>query len=236
MLGRPELPGWAEPVWVLWRDTLNALDSGAAEIGATLDWAIKRRLFARHLARRGIAWSTLRRWAIVLPRLLTSSSPHRLPARVWRILDPSPAMKARMAMFTPVLERHGLRWDELPTLVSARTEMFELDAKFAALGDRGLFNALEAAGALRHRVPGCDIGNAMDSPPQDTRARIRGDVVQRLSEAGVSYGADWTGVYDAEHGRELDLSDPFETEERWRERAVSTGGLRRRPVGCATVW
>jgi hypothetical protein len=57
----------------------------------------------------------------------------------------------------------------------------------------------------------------VESPPEDTRARIRGEVVRRLSRAGTKYAADWIRIHDLEHHRELDLADPFETEERWRD-------------------
>ena len=52
------------------------------------------------------------------------------------------------------------------------------------------------------------------------QARIRGEVVRRLSDAGILYGAEWTSVhvYD-EQQRMFDLRDPFETEERWIDAA-----------------
>jgi hypothetical protein len=102
----------------------------------------------------------------------------------------------------------------LAELDAARKEVFELDARFGALGDGGIFNALEAADAIRHQV-GLNVDDAMTKPPQDTRARIRGDVVRRLSDAGISYGAEWTGVHDWSRKLTLDLHDPFESEERW---------------------
>jgi proteasome accessory factor A len=131
---------------------------------------------------------------------------------------PSESLRPTVERLTPVLEQRGLAWRQLPDLIAARHEMFEMDAKFGALGERGIFNALDAAGALRHRVRDCDVANAVLHPPQDTRARIRGDVVRRLSEAGTPYGAEWTCVYDRGHHRELDLTNPFETEERWRNK------------------
>jgi pup-ligase protein len=211
------LPEWAEQVCTLWRTTLDALEAGPEHVDTTLDWAIKRRLFARQLERRGIPWTSLRTWNRVLGHFAMPLRKARDPFDYRAVLDPSAETRRRMDQLTPVLDRHGLSWTQLPALVAARNEMFEMDAKFGALDGRGIFNALDAAGALRHRVPGADIGDAVERSPQDTRARIRGEVVRRLSEAGVSYGAEWTGVYDWDHGRELDLSNPLEVEERWTE-------------------
>jgi hypothetical protein len=69
-------------------------------------------------------------------------------------------------------------------------------------------------------VTGLDVTNAVTSPPQDTRARIRGEVVQRLSRAGIKYAADWIRICDLDQRRELDLANPFETQEQWREMSV----------------
>jgi proteasome accessory factor A len=118
---------------------------------------------------------------------------------------------------TPFVESQGVSWSQLPEFITARDELFELDARYGGLDSRGLFNALDASGTLRHQVPGLDVTNAVTSPPPDTRARIRGDVVQRLSRAGTKYAADWIKICDLDHRRELDLANPFETQEEWRE-------------------
>jgi proteasome accessory factor A len=133
-----------------------------------------------------------------------------------------------MDRLTPLLGIQNLSWTQLPAFAAARSEMFEMDAKFSSLGDDGLFNVLDRAGALRHRVRELDVNGAVLHPPQDTRARIRGEVVRRLSAAGVVYGAEWTRIYEKD-GLQLDLSDPFETEERWGK--VSVPESRR---GCFT--
>jgi hypothetical protein len=209
---------WAEEVCSLWRATLDDLQGDAFEAQSTLDWAIKRRLFERHLQQRGIAWSSLRAWNTVLGRLRQRWAPGPRTDQEFdpaMALAPDSPMKAGMKALAPTLDRLGLSWEQLPALVSARTELFELDAKFGALGEAGVFAALDRAGALRHRLRALDVADAVRNPPRDTRARIRGDVVRRLSEEGTRYGAEWTRVYDKDRRRTLDLMDPFEDEEHW---------------------
>lgn len=208
------LPGWADWVCRTWRGVLDDLDAEPARLETTLDWAIKQRLFERQLARRGIAWPMLRSWNAVLERARRSWT-SREPFELSHLVEPHPRMAAEKDRLTPVLARHGLDWSQLPALATARVEAFELDAKFGGLGPDGVFNALDAAGALHHQVGGLDVEGAMTQPPQDTRASIRGAVVRRLSDAGTPYGAEWTSVYDCERRLALDLRDPFETEERW---------------------
>jgi hypothetical protein len=216
-LGTHYLPDWAERVCGMWRTVLDDLETEPARVASTLDWAIKRRLFDRQLERRGISWASLRPWNAVLNRLkrrwVETRSAESFALRF--VAESHPNLAAEKTRLTKVLNRHGLDWAQLADLDSARQEAFELDARFGELGERGVFNALEAAGALRHEVGGLDVERAMTEPPQDTRAKIRGTVVRRLSDAGTPYGAEWTSVLDSSTRRTLDLHDPFETEERW---------------------
>jgi hypothetical protein len=219
LLPELEFP-WAEEVCALWRQTLADLAAGGARATITLDWGIKRALFKLCLARHGFAWTSLPIWDLVLRRLQQRWARvfgEDQPFELAELLQPTEFLKAEMDRLIPVLGRRGLSWDQLPALERARNEVFELDAKFGALGECGVFNVLDQAGALRHKVRDLDVAGAVANPPTDTRARIRGRVVQQLSEQGVRYGAEWTGVFDKDGRRELDLRDPFEAEERWRD-------------------
>lgn len=213
------LPAWAERVCRMWRAVLDALDEDRDRLGTTLDWAIKRRLFERQLTRRGIAWSSLPRWNAVLDRLkrVWASVAPGEPFALRFVLESHRHVAAEKTRLTASLSRHGLQWSQLDAIAAARGELFELDAKFGALGDGGIFNAMAMVGALDHQVEGLDVEGAITEPPQDTRAKIRGAVVRRLSNVRFPYGAEWTTVYDDHRCLVLDLRDPFETEERWSD-------------------
>jgi proteasome accessory factor A len=217
-LGHREMPEWGEEVCRLWRRVLDGVEAQDGRLDGVMDWAIKRRLFQRVLERQGVSWASLEVWEAALMQLRTAWN-----ETGGRAFDPLKAMDwtalaAARSRLARQLEPNGLTWNQLPDLFSARKQVFELDAKFGGLDATGIFNALDAAGVLQHRVEGLDIGDAETRPPQDTRARVRGDVVRRLSTEGISYGAEWISVHDANRGRVLDLSNPFETEERWREK------------------
>jgi hypothetical protein len=106
-----------------------------------------------------------------------------------------------------------------PHAVAWRAELCELDVRFAQVYPRGgLFDTLDAAGVLRHRVEGVgDIERAVSVPPAEGRARIRGDVVARLATHGSWLLCGWDRIRDPLARRELDLSDPFAERESWRE-------------------
>jgi hypothetical protein len=211
---------WMEEVCALWRRTLDDLSAGGPTAHQTLDWAIKRRLFQRCLARHGVEWTMLPAWDAVLRRVWRQWERDFGPERelsLSQLLEPSTHVKATMLRQQAACDSHGVSWSQLPALVKARQEVFELDARFGALGEDGAFAALDRAGALRHVVRDLDVEGAVEHPPTDTRARVRGEVVRRLSAAGIRYGAEWTSVHDRDGHRELDLGNPFEATERWRQ-------------------
>ena len=88
--------------------------------------------------------------------------------------------------------------------------------------------ALERAGALQHAVPGVDnVEHAIAHPPATGRARLRADCVRQFQHERDRFACDWTGVWDRQQDRYLDLSDPFAAQARWRqasERQASPGG------------
>jgi len=73
--------------------------------------------------------------------------------------------------------------------------------------DAGLYRAVEHSGAVRRIVSDADILGAVDRPPADTRAFLRGMCISRFGEAVRS--VTWSGVSMDVHGRSvlLDMSD-----------------------------
>jgi hypothetical protein len=210
---------WAAEICRLWGETLDDLEAGGPLSGCSLDWAIKRRVFGAYLERRGLSWQELDDWHAALERLRlrwTGQTGAPEPFMLSALLDPGETLRAEMDRVEPALARAGLSWDGLPALLSARQELFELDARFASLGEDSVFASLDREGLLMHRVATLDVDDAVVHPPADTRAKVRGDVVWRLSQAGTPYGAEWFAVYDRGHNVELVLDDPRSTEERWR--------------------
>jgi hypothetical protein len=217
------MPPWSAHACRRWRAMLDRLDRAPRSVETTLDWAIKRALFERHLQRRGLRWESLRPWGEVLGWLgfalqgteragdgLTASSLERL-----KPLD------RFAAGIQPVLRYHGLEWAELERYLQARQELLEIDVRFGELSDDGVFVLLDLAGALDHHIDGVDhIADAIAQPPAVGRARLRGQAIRRLAGAADRdrHSASWEAVYDGSSDRVLDLGDPFETGERWTAR------------------
>lgn len=81
---------------------------------------------------------------------------------------------------------------------------------------RGLFNKLQADGQVRRIITDADIERAVTTPPQTTRAALRGRFVSAALAAGQDYTVDWVHLkISGAASRTVLLKDPFRnTDER----------------------
>jgi len=108
----------------------------------------------------------------------------------------------------------GLSWDDIPAILELREQLWELDTRFSQLGPRGMFNALDDAGFLKHSVCSAEmVEKAVSEPPADTRAALRGAFVQRYGTTGRErsrFYCDWAGVLcPSDDEQSFDMPDPF---------------------------
>lgn len=82
-------------------------------------------------------------------------------------------------------DRAGLAWSD------PRIQQLDLAYHDIQQG-RGLFQLLEARGAVSRVVDDAAVERAAGTPPQTTRARLRGAFVDAAQAAGVDYTVDWT--------------------------------------------
>ena len=95
-------------------------------------------------------------------------------------------------------------------LQTLRQELYEVENRYAELGERGLFHLLEQAHVLDHQLPDLgDVEHAMRHPPPVGRARLRGEFVQRCAQRHGTFWCDWSGLWDGQNKRMADLTDPF---------------------------
>ncbi len=139
-----------ERVLELWERTLTAIETGNHSlIEREIDWAIKKKLLDRYMARGG------------------------------QDLD-----SARVAQLD--LTYHDI----------SRT--------------RGLFFMLQARGETDRVVEDVDIKSSVDTPPQTTRAKLRGDFVRRAKEANRDFTVDWVHLKLNDRAQQTILcKDPF---------------------------
>jgi proteasome accessory factor A len=220
----PFMPAWAGEVCTQWEEILDRLENGApGSVSGTLDWAIKRVVYGDFLRRHGITWDSLPHWSRVyegLSAALRRQEPVTEPIQLTCLLGDHSPIPAEVKHFESYLRQNGLTWEGFEQFLRLRPKMLEIDWRFGQVGERGIFAAMERDGVLDHHVAGIDhIDQAMENPPTVGRARVRGQCIRRLASfnGNGAYRCSWQTIWDYERKRTLDLSDPFETEERWQD-------------------
>ena len=128
----------------------------------------------------------LREWRRTLSEL--AESPEKLSDRIdWAI---------KRSLFEEFRAAENLGWDD-PWLKSLDLEYHNLDP------ERGLYRGLQEEGRVLEMFPEEEVSQAVRTPPEGTRAMIRGLAVQH--EGDNIKSIHWTGV-EFERGDPLDLS------------------------------
>lgn len=210
------MPAWAEEVCLRWRQVLNQLEDAPGSVEQMLDWGIKLALYANHARSLGLRWEELPFLNIVAEQVAAAIDPEdhpENPVSVEHAIGPNHPMPKEVAAIEPLLQSQGCGWQHLRTLLGSRKEFFEIDTRFGQLGPKGIFQSLDLAGVLNHRISGVDnIEHAMTEPPAGGRAQVRGQVIQRMAGT-ANVQCDWQCIVNFDEGKILDLSDPFIREE-----------------------
>ncbi|MGD0786796.1 MAG: proteasome accessory factor PafA2 family protein [Terracidiphilus sp.] len=218
-LGASFMPERAAEVCRRWRAVLDQLEDAPAGVEKTLDWGIKRALYANYARSLGIRWDMLPFLSSFIEQAAAvhaNCKDGQEPVLLEYAIAPKRRIPRELAALEPMLRLAGLGWDDVRAVLNSRQKFFEIDTRFGQLGVKGIFETLDRAGVLNHRVAGVDaIDRAMTEPPASGRARIRGEVVRRLASS-ANVRCDWESVVNFGDGQILDLSDPFAGEESWK--------------------
>jgi proteasome accessory factor A len=88
---------------------------------------------------------------------------------------------------------------------------------------RGVFQRLEAAGAVERLTNPSDVRVAVDEPPQTTRARLRGEFIKRAKERKRDYTVDWVHLkLNDQAQRTVLCKDPFKSRDERVERLIAS--------------
>jgi hypothetical protein len=212
-VGAPFMPHWAADVCREWRAVLARLEHGWEAVATSLDWAIKLGLYRDHARRRGVDWETLRAWSPIVAALGAALTRQRRRDALTSalVLGAGSPLADEVARLTPIVATMGRSWRELEAILHLRHELFELDTRFAQLGEGGVFARLDAAGVLAHAVAPAETKASVP------RAALRAALVRELAGNGRRYACSWVGVWDTEAARFVDLGDPFDVRLDWKQ-------------------
>ncbi|HET9732911.1 MAG TPA: Pup--protein ligase [Acidimicrobiales bacterium] len=89
--------------------------------------------------------------------------------------------------------------------------------------DRSLFYRLQDKGMVERTVTDEDIQKAVDSPPQTTRARLRGEFIKRAKERRRDFTVDWVHLkLNDQAQRTVLCKDPFRSHDERVEKLIAS--------------
>jgi proteasome accessory factor A len=114
---------------------------------------------------------------------------------------------AKRKMYEEYMNAEGIGWQD--------DVMQSLDLEYHNVNPaQSLFHALVDSGDMVQLVSDAEVVQGMVSPPQNTRAKARAEIIAKLIQSkSRDYVIDWDLVYLAKH-RHLDLKNPFDTYEK----------------------
>jgi proteasome accessory factor A len=89
--------------------------------------------------------------------------------------------------------------------------------------DRGLFYKLQDNGLVERTCTDADIDEAVEVPPQTTRARLRGEFIRRAKERKRDYTVDWVHLkLNDQAQRTVLCKDPFRSRDERVEKLIAS--------------
>jgi proteasome accessory factor A len=89
--------------------------------------------------------------------------------------------------------------------------------------DRSLFYKMQRRGLVERLCSDADIDAAIDTPPQTTRARLRGEFIRRAKERKRDYTVDWVHLkLNDQAQRTVLCKDPFKSRDERVEKLIAS--------------
>jgi proteasome accessory factor A len=89
--------------------------------------------------------------------------------------------------------------------------------------DRGIFYKLQSRGLVERVCTDADIATAVETPPQTTRARLRGEFIRRAKERKRDYTVDWVHLkLNDQAQRTVLCKDPFKSRDERVEKLIAS--------------
>jgi len=89
--------------------------------------------------------------------------------------------------------------------------------------DRGLFYKMQRRGMVERTCTDAEIDQAMDQPPQTTRARLRGEFIRRANERRRDFTVDWVHLkLNDQAQRTVLCKDPFKSRDERVEKLIAS--------------
>ncbi len=146
----------------------------------------------------------LEKWEFVLTKLEEN------PVELSRYVD----WVTKYELINSYRTKKGYAWDD-PKIAMMDLQYHDIKR------ERGLYYLLQREDLVERIATDSDIVNAMEYPPQNTRAKLRGDFIRIANMKNRSYSVDWTYLKLDGYGEETVLCmDPFASHDRRIEKML----------------
>jgi proteasome accessory factor A len=89
--------------------------------------------------------------------------------------------------------------------------------------DRSIFYKLQDRGFVERMCTDADIETAVETPPQTTRARLRGEFIKKAKEKRRDYTVDWVHLkLNDQAQRTVLCKDPFKSRDERVEKLIAS--------------
>ena len=207
----------------LWEEVLYKLAHRPELARGQVDWLLKKWLLDRYLAKHDSSFEELGKWSFFIKKLKS----FRLESELVRQQQRDPGFDVREFLKTRLsqidfiqLDRHA-REESIPFGDYFRIRkiyhgLVERDLRYHDIvRHRSLYYLLQREGVatpLPDPDFDRDVERAKTEPPDDTRAKVRGEFVRRMNELGYRGGVRWDAVYIyVDRMKKIDLLDPFQS-------------------------
>ena len=113
-------------------------------------------------------------------------------------------------------ERHGLELTD-PKVALLDLQYHDINRK------RGIFYRMQDRGLVERICDDTEIEEAIDTPPQTTRARLRGEFIKKAKERKRDYTVDWVHLkLNDQAQRTVLCKDPFRSHDERVERLIAS--------------
>ena len=133
------------------------------------------------------------------------------PMQLAGILD----WPTKLGLYRAFVEQRGYDWERLIEQArksdrEIRAELFEFDVRFGDISEDGLFASITKDTRPENKLV-CEraVDDAHRTPPQGTRAKLRGEWIERLSNNRSNKRCDWNSIHDHQKKSSLFFDDPF---------------------------
>ncbi len=188
----------------LWEETLDRLADRPQLLADTLDWVAKKSLLDQAVLAVG-NWKTFFAWGRVLRAAGSECAASARSAS--ELLRLAPWYRRRRAR--RLLDSQDLERGEFTAYRDLYFQAQNIDLRFHELGaSEGYQRQLEDAGLIDRMTDDETVLRAEDTPPPDTRARVRGYYIAESAKPEHVI-ASWNEIELLDPPRHVPLPDPF---------------------------